>query len=282
MALQINLHPLVLMNISDQLTRTAVQTNLQNPRVVGVLVGTVEGRNVQIQNSFEVPYTKDEEGFKLDNDFITRRLGLISQIFPNFEFLGWYSTGKLSQEDLLVQRSLETFSENPLYLLLNTQDPIHKQGERLPVQVFEMAVQVSENATSHEFRELPYSIETTDAERISVDYASKTGATAGGSSEYSTSLETFLNALFLFKKRLLKLLEAVENNPEVRNDHKVMRKVHEICNRIPVAPAEKLKSEFNKELGEELLTGYMSGITKAMNLMSELVNRFEILSSSHI
>jgi len=39
-SLTLHLHPLVITNISDHWTRSKVQTNQTNPRVIGALVGT--------------------------------------------------------------------------------------------------------------------------------------------------------------------------------------------------------------------------------------------------
>eukprot|EP01097_Dermamoeba_algensis_P009955 TRINITY_DN717_c0_g1_i3.p1 TRINITY_DN717_c0_g1~~TRINITY_DN717_c0_g1_i3.p1 ORF type:complete len:115 (-),score=16.06 TRINITY_DN717_c0_g1_i3:953-1297(-) len=49
------LHPLVIISISDHFTRTkfAINNKDPNPRVVGALIGTQAGRNIEIFRSFE-------------------------------------------------------------------------------------------------------------------------------------------------------------------------------------------------------------------------------------
>lgn len=42
-SLNLMLHPLVIINISDHFTRTKVQNNLENPRVIGALLGSQQG-----------------------------------------------------------------------------------------------------------------------------------------------------------------------------------------------------------------------------------------------
>jgi COP9 signalosome complex subunit 6 len=42
-SLNVMLHPLVIINISDHWTRTKVQNNIENPRVVGALLGLQTG-----------------------------------------------------------------------------------------------------------------------------------------------------------------------------------------------------------------------------------------------
>ncbi|KAH6568960.1 hypothetical protein BASA62_005153 [Batrachochytrium salamandrivorans] len=58
--LSIILHPLVILNISDQHTRIKMQSlsesGISHPRVLGALVGIQTGRDIEILNSFELPF----------------------------------------------------------------------------------------------------------------------------------------------------------------------------------------------------------------------------------
>ena len=53
-ALQLTLHPLVIINISDHFTRARTQSSEPAPRVMGVLIGAQTGRQIEVANSFEV------------------------------------------------------------------------------------------------------------------------------------------------------------------------------------------------------------------------------------
>ena len=89
MALEVNVHPIVLMNISDHFTRVKAQNRGHAQRVIGALLGTQVGRQVSILNSCELIYTETPAGISLDFDFTDKRLELFSQVFPTFDFLGW-------------------------------------------------------------------------------------------------------------------------------------------------------------------------------------------------
>jgi COP9 signalosome complex subunit 6 len=279
MAVKISLHPLVLMNISDHYTRLFAESSVKS-RIFGVLVGSIMDRNIHIQNSFECPGIETESSYQLDLEFIEKRLAMVMEIFPQYEFLGWYSSGAFSPSDMNIQKSLINFSEHLLYLNFN--DTLTLPEEVLPVEIYETHVTVSENSTNHEFRKVIYSIETTDAERISVDFVSRTGAGTGESSMYSNSLSNFISAMRLFKKRLNLLLYLVQNNPKLQKDRKIMRKIHEISNRIPVLPAYDIENQFKKEISEELLVILMSTMTKGSYHLSELVDKFQILNNNRL
>jgi hypothetical protein len=64
--LLINLHPLVIMNISDHNTRTTVM-NTPGP-VIGCLLGILTGRIVNLYNSYELPLI---DNLKVDMDYFT-------------------------------------------------------------------------------------------------------------------------------------------------------------------------------------------------------------------
>ena len=55
-ALSLTLHPLVIINVSDHFTRIRAngEPGSTAPRAFGVLFGAVNGRQVEIANSFEV------------------------------------------------------------------------------------------------------------------------------------------------------------------------------------------------------------------------------------
>ena len=69
-ALDIALHPLVLINISDHYTRAKYSTEEKNPRVIGALFGVQSGRNVEVTNSFELVYNIIEGAVVIDTDYL--------------------------------------------------------------------------------------------------------------------------------------------------------------------------------------------------------------------
>lgn len=60
-AMEVFLHPLVIINISDHHTRERVGLGKSGGRIFGVLLGTQSGRRVEIINSFEMVLKKDKE-----------------------------------------------------------------------------------------------------------------------------------------------------------------------------------------------------------------------------
>ncbi len=71
-ALQIDLHPLVIINISDHYTRAKVggTTPGAPPRVIGALLGIQNGRNIEISNSFELVYHNLSGAVVVDMEYL--------------------------------------------------------------------------------------------------------------------------------------------------------------------------------------------------------------------
>jgi COP9 signalosome complex subunit 6 len=106
----VQLHPLVLLNISDQLTRHLSDDGKFSSNqpgtftshafkyfwkchiVIGALLGLQNGRAIEIITSY--PLLLDASKLSLDRKFFESEQELIKQVFPNYEFLGWYSVGQ--------------------------------------------------------------------------------------------------------------------------------------------------------------------------------------------
>lgn len=75
--LQLELHPLVLLNVSDHWTRTKAVQGGKPSRVLGCLLGHQHGRVVEIVNSFEVTRVQgaggggDDTG--IDHEFLRKK-----------------------------------------------------------------------------------------------------------------------------------------------------------------------------------------------------------------
>lgn len=58
-------------------------------------MGKQEGRHIEIFNSYELKYKTvpaKDGGILVDEVFTKQRMEAYAKMFPDFEFLGWYST----------------------------------------------------------------------------------------------------------------------------------------------------------------------------------------------
>lgn len=72
--LQISLHPLALLTISDYITRHTLR-NGTGP-IVGALMGTQEGREIAIEHAYEILLLVDDDGVRVEEDWFINKLKL--------------------------------------------------------------------------------------------------------------------------------------------------------------------------------------------------------------
>lgn len=128
----------------------------------------------------------------------------VKQVFPTFDFLGWYSVGStptpadmaihkqvrkpllLSWDSQLTHWSAGQFfehNETPLFLQLSS----ITSTKELPVAIYESAIELVNQAAEVVFIKASYEIATGEAERVAVDHVSKPSTAGGGSQSSSKS-----------------------------------------------------------------------------------------------
>jgi len=280
-SLNVMLHPLVIINISDHWTRNRVQNNVENPRVVGALLGQQTGRNIEITNSFELVYDVIDGTVIIEKQYFTQKQEQFRKVFPALEFLGWYSTGASVQlSDIETQKQLIEVNESPLYLLLDTAACARPETKDLPISVFESELRMIEDKPTMLFVKVPYRIETGEAERIGVDQVARItpGAGAITGSALTSHLMGVHNAISMLNVRvklLLKYLDGIRTG-SIPADHGTLRRVASLCNQLPATDTAQFKQDFINEYNDALMITYLASVTKGTNGINELIDKFNV------
>ncbi|CAG0903419.1 unnamed protein product [Cyprideis torosa] len=200
----VQLHPLVIMNISDHWTRIKAQEG-SSKQVLGVILGTQQGRNLEIENSFELATLEVEDQLVLDLDYLNAKEVRYKQVFPDLDVLGWYTTGTYpepSPVDLHVHKQVLARSENPLLLKLV---PMSAQHSDLPVTMYESLIDLKGSSSPRLlFLQTTYSIVTEEAERIGIDHVARMASTdaIGESSAAADPLLAQFGAIKMLHSRI--------------------------------------------------------------------------------
>ncbi|KAH0719666.1 hypothetical protein KY285_004504 [Solanum tuberosum] len=280
--LTFKLHPLVLLNISDHYTRVKSQATGADagssagadsppppPRVFGCVIGVQRGRTVEIFNSFELLY--DPSTHSLDRAFLEKKQELYKKVFPNFYILGWYSTGSDAQEsDMNIHRALMDINESPLYVLLNPS--INHAQKDLPITIYESELHIIDGIPQLIFAQASYTIETVEAERISVDHVAHLKPSDGGSA--ATQLAAHLtgthSAIKMLNSRIRVLhhyLLAMQKG-EIPCENSLLRQVSSLLRRLPTIESEKFRDDFLMEYNDTLLVSYLAMFTNCSSSYS--------------
>jgi len=273
MSLNISLHPLVIINITDHYTRQIIRSEGGVKRVYGALFGIQEGRSVEIYNSCELVILDGSQA--LDMPYFAEKETQMKTLFPKYEVLGWYSTGnQLQPSDLQLNRQVIQLNESPLYLMLDPQIGLDKQGKDLPISIYETELRMEKEAPVHVFSKATFKIETLQAERISIDHIAH--ATSGGESALVAQLGGMHNAISMLNLRInviLQFLEATKNG-KVPTDQNLLRKIASMTQLLPCMDSPSFNEGFLKEYNDTLLVAYMTMITKGTNTLNELIEKF--------
>ncbi|KAJ4872971.1 COP9 signalosome complex subunit 6b [Raphanus sativus] len=295
--LTFKLHPLVMLNISDHFTRVNTQlnppssscatrnihtttkvgaTSPQNVRVYGCVFGAQRGRTVEIFNSFELVF--DPKSDSLDRSFLEKKQELYQKVFPGFYILGWYSTGRDAVEsDMHIHKALMDINESPVYVLLNP--AINHAQKDLPVTIYESEFHVIDGIAQPIFVNASYTIETVEAERISVDHVAHLKPSDGGSAatQLAAHLTGIHSAIKMLNSRirvLFQYLVAMQKG-DIPCDNSLLRQASSLLRSLPAAHSEKFDDKFLMEYNDKLLMSYLAMITNCTSNMNEVVDKFK-------
>eukprot|EP00927_Polykrikos_kofoidii_P049038 TRINITY_DN43189_c0_g1_i1.p1 TRINITY_DN43189_c0_g1~~TRINITY_DN43189_c0_g1_i1.p1 ORF type:complete len:343 (-),score=70.79 TRINITY_DN43189_c0_g1_i1:158-1069(-) len=283
-ALDVHLHPLVLINISDHVVRFRATGDAR--RVLGAVIGAQEGRRIDVHNSFELVMSEDDDGV-LDMEFFKQRLSQYLEVFPRYEFLGWYSTGKAPLEsDKALNKKLQeaTSNDSPFCVLLDTDDMgaggERSQSEDLPVKVFDFIAQVSGGETLITWHNTPYVIDTLEAERIAVSHVTKSATTAasGHTSDFTQHAGGLANSVAMLSSRVKELLEHAKEMKAGRapKNRETMRQLLSICQTLQANHPDALRREFCAEFNDAALVVLLASLSKTCANTSDLLDKVQL------
>ncbi|KAL9018861.1 MAG: hypothetical protein Q9185_003832, partial [Variospora sp. 1 TL-2023] len=205
--LQIHLHPLVLLTVSDHITRHSLRRR-EEP-IVGALLGQQNGRDITLEHAFECQVVEGEQGaILLHQAWFQDRLQQYKDVHkePALELVGWFTTAPITGPEThhvpIHQQIIHDYNETAVLLAFHPTEVLAgaSQSGRLPLTIYEsvyestqnagkaanneaeadrsMDIDVAEGPLDLRFRELPYSVETGEAEMIGVDFVARGGGNA--------------------------------------------------------------------------------------------------------
>ncbi|KAG1783707.1 maintenance of mitochondrial structure and function-domain-containing protein [Suillus placidus] len=210
---------------------------------------TQNGREVEIVNTFELA-TEEGHDDLVDHDFLVSRRDQ------------WYCSTPLL---LVLQPSTITSSSSDI------------TGQTLPFKAYEPTIEIRDKKTRSVFIEVPYKVETGEAERIAVDWTAKGG---GGSTSLESHLQAQRAAVKMLHERILVLVQYVTNviAGQVPTDYTTLRSLSALIASLPASENKGFRDEFNTEYEDVQLTAVLSSLTKSTNILNDLVDKHLVLT----
>ncbi|KAJ6574707.1 COP9 signalosome subunit 6 [Mycena capillaripes] len=281
--LSLSLHPLPILNISEHLTRLKLQTNSNSPFVLGALLGTQNGREVEIVNTFELAV--EAGGELVDHGFLVSRRDQYKQVFPSLEFIGWYTVApRPTPRHIALHEQFTGYCSTPLLLILQPSISLvassDVNAQTLPFKAFEPTIELRDRKSRSVFIEVPYNVETGEAERIAVDWTARGG---GSGTSLESHLQTQRAAVKMLHERIMVLVKYVADvvAGQAQKDHATLRSLSALIASLPATENTAFREEFETEYEDVQLTAFLSSLTKSANILNDLVDRHLVVTSGN-
>ncbi|KAF5384686.1 hypothetical protein D9757_006223 [Collybiopsis confluens] len=280
--LSIALHPLPILNISEHFTRMKLQKQTAIPFTLGALLGTQNGREVEIVNTFELALDGQREA--IDHAFLVTRRDQYKSVFPSLEFIGWYTVAPIpTSRHIELHSQFTGYCSTPLLLLLRPNASLvgsaDGTSQNLPFKAYEQTIEIRDRSSRSVFVEAAYTVETGEAERIAVDWTAKGG---GSGTSLESHLQTQRAAVKMLHDRILMLVQYVTSviAAESPTDHGILRSISALIASLPASENKTFREEFNTEAEDVQLTALLASLTKSTNILNDLVDKHNLMTVS--
>jgi len=272
-SMDIRIHPLVILHVADHFTREAQQNN--KTMVLGALMGEQQGRLVNVVDAFEILYTIKDKQILVDTAAFEEDRKLFQEAYKTYECLGWYCTGvKVEPHHALIHKVMQGYNERPFFVLFDPRPDVN--ARELPLAVYEEVVHVAGDKVSNDFVQTAYKIESEEAERVTAVHCAKVISNVDTGSvvpPHYTGLRGAVETLNTRVKVIHQFLKDVQQG-KVEADHKILRQVKGLCNRLPTMNSPDFKNDFLSEYNDAMLVTYLATITRSTTMVNEVVDKF--------
>ncbi|KAH8092348.1 hypothetical protein JL720_5317 [Aureococcus anophagefferens] len=256
----VGLHPLAIVGVSDHFTRVKLGGARVAPDspVLGLLFGKQVGLDVAVFDAIELSMADG----KLDHDFLKKQAELFTDVYADRELLGWYCLAKsATPAHLDLHREFLAYNESPLCLMMDPEPSA--ESKDLPITILEAEVQVVDDVPTMLFATLPFTLETLQAERISMEIVAKTAPTDGESAldTHVEAVDTSLRTLGSRVAVLVDYLRAVAGG-KAEPDFALLRQVSGLCDTLPTGGAPDQTRDLMRDYNDALMVSYLASVTK--------------------
>lgn len=266
-------HPLVLLSIVDHYTRVAKDTR---KRVVGVLLGETSRSQVDITNSYAVPFEEDDKDptiWFLDHNYHEAMYAMFKKINAKEHVVGWYSTGpKLRESDLDIQELFFDYASNPVLVIIDVQP----KELGIPTKAYCTVEEVKEDGTQKSqkaFVHIQSEIGAYEAEEIGVEHLLR-DVKDSTVSTLATEVSAKMNALKGLESRLRQIRAymdlVVEGRLPVK--HEIIYQLQDVFNLLPNLNVNDLVKSFAVKTNDMMLVIYLASVIRSIIALHTLIN----------
>jgi len=261
----VKVHPVVLFQIADAYERRS----MDNHRVIGTLVGSVDKQCVEVTNCFCVPHKEYEDRVEVELQYAQDMYELNKKVAAAETLVGWFATGNdITSHSALIHDYYARETKDPIHLTIDTTLNSGKLG--LKAYVF-VPIGVPGATTGSMFTPVPVEVVAGDAEVTGLDLLHKTKFTKlrqvdpipdlAKISEGTTKLEFMLDAVIKYVEDVIAGRQPANNT--------VGRKLLDLVHSVPKMTPDEFEKMINSNMKDLLMVIYLTQLTKTQLQLHE-------------
>lgn len=277
-AVDVTIHPLVLLSAADHYHRVAKGTR---KRVVGILLGQVNKGKVDCCNSFAVPFEEDSRNpavFYFDHNFVDNMFRMFLKINRKERIVGFYSTGpSIRPNDLRIYDVVHPFTKGsiipPIFCIID----IRPDRPDLPVTAYKVIEEVSRKdgqlKVERSFAHVPCQMGAVEAEEIGVEHLLR-DINDPTVSTVASLIKGKIAGLSTLTEKLVEAkdyLEAVARG-EMKAHPEIIDNLQTIINLLPNLNQEDLVRSMIVKTNDILAAIYLASIIRTVIALHDLIN----------
>lgn len=292
---RVEIHPLVLLSVTDHYNRVAKDTK---KRVVGCLLGQRIGNNVlDVTNSFAVPFDEEDKTpstWFLDFNYLEDLAYMFKRVNSREKIIGWYSSGpKLKKNDIDIHKIFYQYCDEPVCCIIRVSQQNDKENkvnkinkvkeekeeeEELPTKAYcGIDCVQSDGRHTKEFAHIPSIITASEAEQVGVEHLLREIENISLSTlttevnHKSLSLNGLSQRLLMIQKYLN---DIQENKLPINQD--ILQNLQLIFNLLPNLNKKNVIKSFQIKKNDLMLNIYIASLLRSILALDNLLeNRIE-------
>jgi 26S proteasome regulatory subunit N8 len=302
------IHPLVLLSAVDHYYRVAKDTK---KRVVGVLLGTVSKGQVDVTNSYAVPFEEDEKNphiWFLDHNYHENMWSMFKKVSARERVIGWYSSGpKIKPSDIEIHQLWKRYVSNPVFVIIDVQP----KEVGIPTKAYFAVDDVEEEATGstkalsrpltlqasaelhksqsglkeqtppakeeqrirERFVHVPSIIGAFEVEEVGVEHLLR-DVKDSNISTLTTQLHDKVHSLHALLNRLQEMRTYLDNVTQSRLpiNHNILNQMQEVFNLLPNIQEMSVVKSFMSKTNDMFLVIYLASLCRSVIALHSLIN----------
>ncbi|CAH8569308.1 unnamed protein product [Schistosoma turkestanicum] len=268
-------HPLVLLGVVDHYSRSGKVTSGQK-RVVGVLLGSLNGNILDVSNSFAVPFEEDAvdpDVWFLDHDYLESMFAMFKKVNAREKIVGWYHSGpKLCTNDIKINELFRRYAPNSVLVVVDVR---RKEVDGLPTEAYIAVEEVHDDGspTTKSFDHLRSEVDAEEAEEVGVEHLLRDiKDTSLGS--LSQRIGCQLDGLSGLLRQLCEIREYLQlvSSDKLPVNHGIIYQLQDIFNLLPDLKLHDTVRAIHVNTNDQMLVIYVAAIMRAILALHDLIS----------